>query len=266
LGFVEVHSENYFGAGGAALAALDRVRQDVGVSLHGVGLSLGSACGLDQDHLNQLAALVRRIEPLRVSDHASFARAPLSPHALVVHAADLLPLAFTAAALDILVANVQRVQERLRRPLLVENLAAYVQWADNTLAEPDFLNQLVLRSGCALLLDVNNLVVTARNGGANEAQAVAQACAWIDALAPGSVGQVHLAGHHDLGDIVIDDHGSAVPDCVWAVYRKALQRFGPVPTLVEWDTQLPTLDALVAQAQQAQQHMQAQAACAAAGA
>ncbi|MBA4445435.1 DUF692 family protein, partial [Cylindrospermopsis raciborskii CS-506_C] len=154
------------------------------VSLHGVGLSLGSAAGLDPWHLDRLAALVERIEPVRVSDHASFARAPRSSGGAVVHAADLLPVAFTPAALAIMAANVQRVQERLKRPILVENLSAYLHWADSTLAEPAFFNELCQRTGCGLLLDLNNLVVNALNAGHDEAGAAREACAWVDAIHP----------------------------------------------------------------------------------
>jgi uncharacterized protein len=250
LGFVEVHSENFFADGGAALAVLHAARAHWPVSLHGVGLSLGSAAGLDDWHLQRLARLVQRIEPVRVSDHASFARAPRQSGAAPVHANDLLPVAFTEAALDIMVANVQRVQERLRRPILVENLSAYLHWADDALPEPAFFNALARRSGCGLLLDLNNLVVNALNDGVDE---VAAACAWVDAIDPAIVGEIHLAGYHDAGDIVIDDHGSRVHDNVWQVYRHALQRLGPRPTLIEWDTALPPLDVLLDEAALAEQ-------------
>jgi uncharacterized protein (UPF0276 family) len=245
LGFIEVHSENFFADGGAALAVLHAARAHWPVSLHGVGLSLGSAAGLDDWHLQRLARLVQRIEPVRVSDHASFARAPRQSGAAPVHANDLLPVAFTEAALDIMVANVQRVQERLRRPILVENLSAYLHWADDALPEPAFFNALARRSGCGLLLDLNNLVVNALNDGVDE---VAAACGWVDAIDPAIVGEIHLAGYHDAGDIVIDDHGSRVHGNVWQVYRHALRRLGPRPTLIEWDTALPELAVLLDEA------------------
>ncbi|WP_234414110.1 DUF692 domain-containing protein [Ideonella sp. A 288] len=257
LGFVEVHSENYFADGGAALAVLHEVREQVPVSLHGVGLALGSAVGLDEWHLARLARLVDRIEPVRVSDHASFARAPRRANGPVHHASDLLPIATTPAALQLMVDNVQRVQERLRRPLLVEHLSAYLAWADEGLAEPEFFNRLARRSGCGLLLDVNNLVVNALNDGVD---AVAAACAWIDALDPAIVGEIHLAGYKDCGDIVIDDHGSRVRGPVWQVYEHALRHVGAVPTLVEWDTDLPALDVLLDEAGQAGLRLQAAAA------
>ncbi len=248
LGFIEVHSENFFAPGGAALAVLQQAREHYPVSLHGVSLSLGSALGVDEAHLEQLARLVALVEPVHVSDHASFARAPLHPGAPSVHANDLLPIAFTEASLQIVVRNVQRVQERLRRPILVENLSAYLHWKVADLAEPEFFNELTRRSGCGVLLDVNNLVVNALNAGQ---EPVASACAWVDALAPASVGEVHLAGYQDLGDIVIDDHGSRVHAPVWAVYDHARRRLGARPTLIEWDTALPALSVLLDEAAQA---------------
>lgn len=268
LGFVEVHSENFFADGGAALAVLAGVRETHAVSLHGVGLALGSAAGIDAWHLERLARLVGRIEPLRVSDHACFARArlPGAPaDAAVLHAADLLPIAFTPASLDILCANVQQVQERLRRPILVENLSAYLSFDDAAqLPEAEFLAALARRTGCQLLLDVNNLVVNALNAQRGDAQAgkpVAAACAFIDALPAAAVGEIHLAGYCDTGALVIDDHGSRVHAPVWAVYRHALARLGAVPTLIEWDTDIPALDVLLdeaASAARCQREAQAQ--------
>ena len=248
LGFVEVHSENFFGDGGAALGVLEAARGHWPLSLHGVGLSLGSAAGIDEKHLNSLASLVQRFQPVRVSDHACFARAPRRSGGPVVHGNDLLPIAFTDAALAILAGNVQRVQDRLQRPLLVENLSAYVHWADDHIAEPQFFNELVRRTGCGLLLDVNNLVVNALNEGADEAAAAAAACRWVDAIAAAAVGEIHLAGYHAADDIVIDDHGSRVHAPVWQVYRHALRRLGPRPTLVEWDTDIPPLAVLLGEA------------------
>jgi uncharacterized protein (UPF0276 family) len=252
LAFVEVHSENYFADGGAALGVLDAARSHWPVSLHGVGLGLGSAAGVDAAHLERLAALVQRVDPVRVSDHAAFARAPRRNGGPVVHGNDLLPLAFTPAALNILVANVQRVQDRLRRPILVENLSAYLHWADDTLAEPDFFNALARRSGCGLLLDVNNIVVNMLNEHGDERRAVAAACAWVDAIDPAIVGELHLAGYDDSGDLVIDDHGSRVHAPVWQVFRHTVQRLEPRPTLIEWDTALPELAVLLDEAEKAE--------------
>ena len=259
LGFVEVHSENFFGDGGAALAMLREARAHYPVSLHGVGLALGSAAGLDPWHLERLDRLVGRIDPVRVSDHACFARAPrgaLPAQRTVVHANDLLPIAFTDAALAIMAANVTRVQERLRRQMLVENLSAYVSFADDTMGEPEFFAALCRRTGCGMLLDVNNIMVNALNEpGATRAAALKACLAYVDALPAGIVGEIHLAGYceigGDTGELVIDDHGSRVRPDVWAVYEHALRRFGVLPTLVEWDTDLPALDVLLDEADHA---------------
>lgn len=256
LGFVEVHSENFFAAGGAAIGVLQAARERWPVSLHGVGLALGSAAGLDDWHLDRLAALVERIEPVRVSDHAAFARAPRRHGGPVLHGSDLLPVAFTDAALDIMVANVQRVQERLARPILVENLAAYLHWADDRVAEPEFFNALARRSGCGLLLDLNNLVVNALNAEGGEAAAVAAACRWVDTIDADAVGEIHLAGYHDTGGLVIDDHGSRVHEPVWQVFAHALRRLGARPTLIEWDTDLPAPAVLLAEAEKAEARLQ----------
>jgi uncharacterized protein (UPF0276 family) len=252
VGFVEVHSENFFNPHDAAAKVLAAVRVDHAVSLHGVGLALGSACGLDADHLERLAALVARIEPVRVSDHASFARAPWATDS-VVHANDLLPVAFTEAQLDIFCANVQQVQDRLRRPILVENLSAYLHFGDSEMHETEFFAALCQRTGCGLLLDVNNLMVNARN--AHEAEPLQAVCDWLDRLAaiaqPGVVGEIHLAGHSEQDGLVIDDHSTRVSLPVWMAYAYALRRLGPTAVLIEWDTALPTLDVLLDEAAQA---------------
>lgn len=264
LGFVEVHSENFFAEGGAALAVLGQAREHYDISLHGVGLALGSAVGVDDWHLDQLARLVERIEPIRVSDHASFARAPRAEGGPIVHGSDLLPIAFTPASLAILAGNVQRVQDRLRKPILVENLSAYIGFADqDALPEAEFLSRLCHQTGCRLLLDVNNLMVNALNareardqspatGDASGEAALADCRSFIDALPPGSVGQLHLAGYAQGEHLVIDDHGSRVRPAVWALFRHAVARFGAVPTLIEWDTHLPPLATLLDEAALAQ--------------
>lgn len=249
LDFVEVHSENFFADGGASLAVLHRLRERYPVSLHGVGLALGSAAGLDPWHLDRLARLAQRIEPVRVSDHACFARAPREPGGPVVHGSDLLPIAFTEASLAILVRNVGQVQERLRRPIAVENLSAYVSFADDTIPEPQFLAELMRRSGCTLLLDLNNLMVNALNAGASDP--LASCRAFVDALPRDGVAEIHLAGYCQTEDIVIDDHGSRVRPAVWQLYRHAIARLGAVPTLIEWDTDVPALQVLQDEAEQA---------------
>jgi uncharacterized protein len=253
LPFVEVHSENFFADGGAPLALLHDARQTYDVSLHGVGLALGSAAGLDEWHLDRLASLVQRIEPVRVSDHACFARAPRRAGQAALHASDLLPIAFTTQSLDLLAANVQCVQDKLARPIGVENISAYLAWADDTLAEAEFFNELAQRTSCWLLLDVNNLVVNALN--ANAADPVAAANAFVDAICAKHVGEIHLAGYSErIGEtdtLVIDDHGSRVRAPVWQVYAHAIERLGAKPTLVEWDTALPAFDVLLGEAREA---------------
>jgi uncharacterized protein len=234
---------------------LHEARASYPVSLHGVGLALGSAAGLDPWHLDRLERLVQRIEPLRVSDHACFARAPLHAGGAVVHGSDLLPIAFTPASLDIMVRQVMQVQERLRRPIAVENLSAYVAFdAADTMAEPEFFALLCQRSGCRMLLDVNNLMVNALNAGATDPVVFCQG--YLDAVPLGVVDEIHLAGFSESGAgtqrLVIDDHGSRVRDEVWTVYAHALARFGAVQTLVEWDTDLPALEVLLGEAGEAQ--------------
>jgi uncharacterized protein (UPF0276 family) len=244
LGFVEIHSENFFADGGAALAVLHQTRAHYAVSLHGVGLALGSAVGLDPWHLERLARLVDRIEPVRVSDHACFARAA-SP-AGVVHANDLLPIAFTEASLSLMAAHVSKVQDRLNRKLLVENISSYVSFADDAMSELEFFARLCHRTGCGMLLDVNNIMVNALNAGQPDPL---DACReFIDALPAGIVGELHVAGYCEAGDIVIDDHGSRVRPAVWALCEHALRRFGPLPVLIEWDTDVPALDVLLGEA------------------
>jgi uncharacterized protein len=170
-----------------------------------------------------------------------------------VHAADLLPIPFNRESLDVLAANVQRVQDRLARPLLLENLSAYVELAGSDRGETEFLAELAGRTGCQLLVDVNNIYVNALNAairGAGE-DPVAACLRWLDGIPAHAVGEIHLAGHCAMDDIVIDDHGSRVCDAVWRIYRHALQRFGAVPSLVEWDTGIPPLAVLLEEAQHA---------------
>ncbi len=263
LDFLEVHSENFFAEGGASLAVLEQARSHYPLSLHGVGLSLGSAAGLDAWHLDQLVRLVQRIDPIRVSDHACFARGAW--RGATVHAADLLPIPFTGEALDTMCAHVGQVQDRLRRSILVENLSAYVRWnvadGEHVETETEFLNQLACRTGCQLLVDVNNIYVNARNAQLRHGARAdpLQSCQeWLAAIRPAAVGELHLAGHchvnDEHGEIVIDDHGSRVCDAVWELYRYALGRFGAVATLIEWDTDVPPLDVLLQEADRARQH------------
>jgi len=177
-----------------------------------------------------------------------------------VHGADLLPIAFTRESLDVMADNVDQVQQRLRRPIAVENLSAYLRWADDAIDEAQFFNELARRTGCAVLLDLNNLVVNALNDGADP---VAHACRFVDAIEPRHVAEIHLAGFNARGAVVIDDHGSRVHEPVWQVFRHAVQRLGARPTLIEWDTDIPALDVLLDEARRAQAIVDAVAADAA---
>lgn len=242
IGWLEIHPENYLG-GGAPLAYLERARAHYPVSMHGVGLSLGSADGLDGRHLERLAGLARRIGPGLISEHVSW-----SVHD-GIYFNDLLPLPYTEESLAAVCRNIERAQEAFGRTILVENASTYLQFAHSTIAEPDFLRALAERTGCGLLLDVNNVYVSCRNHGWD-------AAAYLEALAGAPVGEIHLAGHAEnrVGDRIvrIDDHGSHVAPAVWALYEAVLASFGPVPTLIEWDTDIPSLEVLLAEAGKAQ--------------
>ena len=238
LGFLEVHSENFFLDGGASMHALERARAAYPVSLHGVGLSLGSADRLADAHLAKLKRLVERIEPAIVSEHLCWGGVG------GVHFNDLLPLPHTGETLALLAARIGRVQDELGRTILVENLSAYVEFRDGDMTETAFLAELARRTGCGLLLDINNLYVNAVNFGFDPVARLAE-------LAASSIGQMHLAGHTVTDDCLIDTHGSAVCDPVWALYDEACRRFGPKPTLIEWDTDLPELDVLLGEASSA---------------
>ncbi len=236
--WVEVHSENFFADGGRQLQVLDAVRRDYGLSLHGVGLSLGGADPLDPDHLHRLRRLVRRAEPALVSDHACWGSAD------GIFLNDLLPLPCTEAALSHTAARVAAVQDYLGRQILVENASSYLQFEGAEMTEWDFLVQLARRAGCGILLDVNNIHVSAVNHGFDAQE-------YLRAVPPGLVGEIHLAGHTVADGILIDTHSAPVTESVWALYRDARRLLGPVPTLIEWDAELPALDRLLAEAARA---------------
>lgn len=238
LAFLEVHSENFFLDGGASMHALERARAAYPISLHGVGLSLGSADRLADDHLAKLARLVERVEPALVSEHLCWGSIG------GVHFNDLLPLPYTGEALALLADRVDRVQSALKRQLLVENLSAYVECRDSEMTETAFLAELARRTGCGLLLDLNNLYVNAVNFGFDPVGRLGE-------LDGDSIGQIHLAGHSVVDDCLVDTHGARVCDPVWSLHAEACRRFGARPTLIEWDTDLPALDVLLQQAAQA---------------
>ncbi|MFG6449183.1 DUF692 family multinuclear iron-containing protein [Roseateles sp. BYS180W] len=257
IDFLEVHSENFLAPASASRVLLQDMAQQRPISLHGVGLGLGSAGALDAEHLAQLRDLVQDISPALLSEHACFTRAHWGGR--WHHAHDLLPLPWSASALAHLAAQVAQAQHRLGRALLLENLSNYLQWQgeEPELAEPEFFNRLCAQEGCGLLLDLNNLLVNALNDGLAQPDALAYCRAWIEAIEPQHVGQYHLAGHSAGPDLVVDDHGSAVPEPVWALYRHALRRIGPRPTLIEWDNNIPELSVLLEQVRLARQHQQA---------
>lgn len=231
----EVHSENFFAAGGAPLDFLQRVRQTYPLSLHGVGLSLGAVDTLFDAHLARLAALVERIEPAAVSEHLCWSTIGAQ------HFNDLLPLPYTEAALQQAVTRISRVQDRLQRAILIENVSSYLQFAGSTMCEWDFLVAVARRSGCGILLDINNIYVSACNHGFD-------ARTYIDAMPPDLVGEIHLAGCEQCEDFLIDTHGQPVRAPVWDLYAYALERLGAKPTLIEWDSNIPALAVLQGEA------------------
>ncbi len=287
VGFLEVHAENFFGLGGAGIQVIEGVRERCELSLHGVGLALGSAVGVDAEHIQKLRRLVQRLQPMLVSEHACFGRAWHGPieNRRIRHAHDLLPLTFDDEVLNGLVQQVCKVQDALGRRIAIENLAVYLprgsQWLPHApMDEPQFLNELVRRTGCGLLVDIQNLVVNASNlilqspewahaaeagegatpDGLDE-RATQAVLAWLDAVNPAAVMQMHLAGSSGIeqpGDsvyrsqpLLIDDHSAAPSQTSWFCFAYALRRFGPVASLVEWDTRIPPWPVLLEQAHRA---------------
>jgi uncharacterized protein len=238
-GWFEVHSENYFVEGGPALTALEKVRASYALSLHGVGLSIGSADPLDAAHLAKLKRLVSRLQPAAVSEHLCWS------HVDGRHLNDLLPLPFTDEALALVCDRIDAVQDALQRTLLVENISAYARFADDVMTEWDFVAAVAARTGCRLVLDVNNIYVNAINHGFD-------APTYIAAMRGDAVAEIHLAGFDAAGPCLIDTHGTHVAPQVWDLYRDTIRRFGPKPTLIEWDTNIPPLTVLLDEAAKAQ--------------
>jgi len=241
VGWFEIHAENYFADGGILPDILDTLRRDLPLSIHGVGLGIANEA-LDIDHLRRLARLAHRYQAAVVSEHLCWGAAN------GVHYNDLLPFPFTEAMLTRVVAHVHRIQEELARPILLEHLSSYVHFSASTLSETEFLTELTQQTGCGLLLDLNNLIVNADNHGIDPH-------AYIAGLSPETIGEIHLAGHshHRYGDrmMCIDTHDRPVPDRVWTLYRHTLQVLGPIPTLIEWDANLPSLEVLTGEAHKA---------------
>lgn len=242
MGWLEVHSENYFGDGGAPLHYLERIREHYPLSLHGVSLSIGSTDPLDRGHLSHLANLISRFEPGLVSEHLCWSSVGGT------HLNDLLPLPYTEEALAHVCQRVGQVQDALGRRILIENVSSYLSFKHSTLPEWEFLAQVAQRSGCGILLDVNNIYVSARNHGFDPST-------YLSAVPAAAVGEIHLAGFavntYDEGDILIDHHGARVADEVWALYAQAVEHTGAVPSLIEWDTDIPELDVLLDEAEHA---------------
>ena len=244
LGFFEVHAENYMGAGGPPHRRLDAIRELYPLSLHGVGLSIGSPGPLDQAHLGRLAAVARRFEPALVSEHLAW-----STHE-GAFLNDLLPLPYTPETLAQVADHIDEVQNALRRTMLLENPSTYVVFAESTIAETDFLREIARRTGCGLLLDVNNVFVGATNHGYDPYRYLAD-------FPLHAVGEIHLAGYAEDSDdaglpLLIDAHNSPVRDAVWALYGEAIRRLGATPTLIEWDNDLPAWPTLLNEAHRAE--------------
>ena len=243
VGWLEVHPENYM-VDSRALTKLERIREQYPLSLHGVGLSLGSARPLDYQHLTRLASLVKQLDPFLVSEHLSWSTTD------DVHFNELLPLPYTDESLNVMTSHVLQVQDFLCRRLLIENPANYLRFRHSTLTEAAFLTELVARTDCGLLCDINNLYVSAHNVGIDPAD-------YLLTIPGSAIGEIHLAGHARVmaaGDVVlIDDHGSPVSDDVWTLYAQTIRTFGHRPTLIEWDSNLPALEVLVGEASRARQ-------------
>ena len=242
LGFFEIHAENYMGAGGPPHRQLTALRRDYAISLHGVGLSIGGPGRLDRDHLARLRVLVDRYQPESFSEHLAW-----SSHG-AEYLNDLLPLPYTTETLTIICNHIDEVQETLGRQMLLENPATYVLFEQSTLTETDFLSEIARRTGCGLLLDINNVFVSCTNHGTDPR-------AWLADFPLHRVGEIHLGGHdtEDLpsGPLLIDSHGAAVADPVWALFAEVIAKAGPLPTLVEWDNDLPDWPVLAAEAARA---------------
>ncbi len=246
VGWLEVHSENYFSRGGQPLHHLERARDHDPLSLHGVGLSLGSVDRLFAAHLASLKHLIERFDPALVSDHLCWGAVGGR------HLNDLLPLPYTEEALQVICDHIDEAQSVLGRRILVENVSSYLQFSDSSIPEWEFVAAVARRTGCGLLLDVNNVYVSSVNHGFDPLR-------YLDAIPAGAVEEIHLAGFDVAtiaggdGTLLIDTHGKPVAGPVWNLYGEALSRVGPVPTLIEWDTDVPALEVLLGQAAQAQQ-------------
>lgn len=236
--WIEIHSENYLDPGGWDAHVLQQLRPDYPISMHGVGLGIGSARGFSEQHLERVRALIERIEPALVSEHLSWGAVNDR------HMNDLLPLPLSLQALNLVCQRVGHIQERLGRQILLENVSTYLRFQDDIMSEAEFLAAVAARTGCGILLDINNLYV-------NQCNHLEDAVAALRVFAPHTIGEMHLAGHLVTTDAVIDHHGDRVAQPVWDLYELALQRFGSISTLIEWDTDIPALPVLLEEAQRA---------------
>jgi hypothetical protein len=243
-GFFEVHAENYMGAGGAPHRTLERVRRDYPLSLHGVCMSIGGPQPLDRAHLARFRGLVARYQPALVSEHLAWSTHETS------YFNDLLPLPYTQATLDLVCDHIDEVQDALRRPILLENPSTYLAFRSSTISETDFIRSVARRTGCGLLLDINNVFVSATNHGLSALQYLAD-------FPLSRVGEIHLAGHAEESDdegelLLIDSHDGPVANPVWTLFESVIERCGPIPTLIEWDSKIPDWSILKAEAVAAQ--------------
>jgi len=238
LGWLEVHSENYFADGGTPHYYLEQIRSYYPVSFHGVGLSLGSTDPFDQYHLDKLKTLIKRYDPVFVSEHLSWS----SLGGRYVN--DLLPMPYTEEAMRHMVARVSQVQDYLGKQILIENISSYLQFQASTIPEWEFVSAVAATAGCGVLLDVNNIYVNAVNHSFDAMQ-------YIEAIPRSVVKEIHLAGFDSNGECLIDTHGKAVAPEVWVLFRQAVHRFGRIPTLIEWDTDIPSLAVLLQEAAKA---------------
>ena len=248
IDWLEVHSENYFSEGGYDLHVLQKLRQDYPVSVHGVGLGIGSAAGFSLSHIEKLRSLINKIEPGLVSEHLCWGSVSGR------HLNDLLPLALTNEALNLVANRVDQIQDVLQRQILLENVSTYVRFAEDSMSEAELLVSLSQRTGCGVLVDVNNLYVNQCNHGEDAMAALRH----FAALPRGRIGEIHMAGHLRTEDCLIDNHGSRIDDEVWKLYQNACEMLGAdIPTLIEWDTDIPTLEVLLDEARIVNQRRQA---------
>lgn len=244
IGWLEAHSENFFGDGGQPLWFLDQLREEYPISLHGVGLGLGSADPLDPWHLKRLKGLCDRVEPALLSEHLCW------NHVNGEWLNDLLPLPYTEEAARHVSQRISELQDFLGRQVLIENLSSYLEYNHSTMPEWEFLVAIARTSGCGILLDVNNIHVNAMNHGFDPHD-------YLDAIPVELVAEIHLAGYEERDGILIDSHSRPVSTAVWRLYDRAWQRFGPVPTLIEWDADIPDLDVLLQEAYKADGYAEA---------